>query len=148
MNRITTALILWISIISCTSQKYVQDNIPVDYLESIYSEAEEAVWVKVLTVQQMQKIGQKAVGYSVNKVNCQVRGNLKGLLMEDTIVAYHNFIEGDRVFPAGGERVVFLKKSDSWDEKELWMAMENADFKYSVDLWKALEKIARKRKYQ
>ena len=142
------SLIVWFSIISCTSQKYVQDNIPVDYLESLYSEAEEAVWVKVLTVQQMQKIGQKAVGYSVNKVSCQVRGNLKGSLMEDTIFAYHNFIEGDRLFPAGGERVVFLKKSDSWDEKELWMAMENADFTYSVELWKTLEKIARKRKYQ
>lgn len=142
------ALILCMSTISCTTPKYVQDSIPADYLESLYAEAEEAVWVKVLTVQQIQKIGQKAVGYSVNKVSCQVRGNQKGLLMEDTIFAYHNFIEGDRVFPAGGERVVFLKKSDSWEEKELWMAMENADFSYSVELWKTLEKIARKRKYQ
>lgn len=134
--------------VACSSQKYVQDNIPVDYLESLYDEAEEAVWVKVLTVQQMQKIGQKAVGYSVNKVSCQVMSNMKGSLMKDTIFAYHNFIEGDRVFPAAGERVVFLMKSESWEEQELWMAIENADFTYSPDLWKTVESIARKRKYK
>ena len=142
------SLIVWFSIISCTSQKYVQDNIPVDYLESLYGEAQEVVYVRVLTVQQIQKLGQKVTGYSVNKVSCQVSDNLKGALMKDTIVAYHNFIEGDRIFPVSGERVVFLVKSDSWDEKELWMAMENADFKYSDELWTTLKKIARERKYQ
>ncbi len=134
--------------VACSKQKYVQDNIPVDYLESLYAEAEEAVWVKILTVQQMQKIGQKAVGYSVNKVSCQVMSNMKGSLMKDTIFAYHNFIEGDRVFPSGGERVVFLMKAESWEEQELWAAIENADFSYSPELWKTVETIAKKRKYK
>ena len=147
MSRLFILLLFFFTFSACTPKQTVHDDINADYLESLYSEAQEVVYVKVLTVQQMQKIGQPVAGYSVNKISCQVMSNMKGALMKDTIFAYHNFIEGDRVFPASGERVVFLMKSESWDEQELWMAMENADFPYSKETWRKVENIARKRKY-
>lgn len=134
--------------LSCSSSLKMTDGIPEDYLESLYAEAQEVVHVRVLTTQPLQKIGKKVVGYTVNKINCQVLGNLKGSLMPDTIVAYHNFIEGDRVFPVSGDRIVFLIRSESWEELELWMAIENGDFAYTQELWKTMQNIARKRKYQ